>query len=47
MLSIQGFPFENFGGGRDKIPTHGQVGEGGIYAEFWCGGKAQFYQFDG
>ena len=31
-----GFPFENFGGGgQDSPPPLGQVGGGGIYANFW------------
>ena len=43
----QGFPFENFGGGGTRFPPHlGKSVGGKIYADFWWGGKAQFYQFN-
>ena len=48
MLQGQGFPFENFGGGgQDSPPIWASRWEGEIHADFWWGGKAQFYQFNG
>ena len=46
-LTMQGFPFENFGGGGQDSPHLGKSVGGGKYMPIFGGGETQFYQFNG